>query len=47
MGNFLAWTGFYTIKYIVYFIIAIGGVMLGKVWADHSAKKKAVKVEEK
>ena len=46
MGNFLAWTGFYAVKYIAYLIVVIAGVMLGKVWADHSAKKKAIKVEK-
>lgn len=46
MGNFLAWTGFYAVKFIAYIIVVIAGVMLGKVWAEHSAKKKAVKAED-
>lgn len=46
MGEFLVQLGFYSIKYIVYLIVVVAGVVLGKVWAEHSAKKKAVKVEE-
>lgn len=46
MGNFLAWTGFYAVKYIAYIIIAVAGVMIGKTWGEHSRKKKAVAMEE-
>lgn len=42
MSEFLVQLGFYTIKYIAYLIVVLAGVILGKVWANHSAKKKAI-----
>ena len=38
----LTMTAFYIVKYLIYILVVIAGVFVGKTWADKSEKKKEV-----
>lgn len=38
----LTMTAFYIVKYLIYILVVIAGVFVGKTWADKSKKKKEV-----
>lgn len=45
IATLLQMTAFYIVKYIVYIVIILGAIVLGKNWAAHSKKGKE-KIEE-
>ena len=45
LSYLLVWTGVYILKYIAYILVAIGSILIGKKWGEHSRKKKALKAE--